>query len=165
MSNRAPVVPAGAPFGATQSYQGMALRIVRVLDPATITDVLATDTWCGVNVVTDEGGFDSNGLWVPSQDQTAAQFTGATATAASDIVTFTAHGLANGTGVVFTGATGMAGVTLNRMYFVVGTTANTFQISLTPGGSVVDITSDGTAVAFYKGGAPLLVRAVKVTAS
>lgn len=72
LSNRAPVVPAGAPYGAMESYQGLALRIVRVLDSDTITDKLATDSWLGAAVVTDEGHYDgdpeSGGRFVPVDD-------------------------------------------------------------------------------------------------
>lgn len=67
MSQRAPVVPAGAPFGATQSYQGFALRVVRVLDSETIEDILATDAWVGSSVVKDYGAV-TNGVFEPDED-------------------------------------------------------------------------------------------------
>lgn len=72
LSNRAPVVPAGAPYGAMETYQGLALRVVRVLDSDTITDKLATDSWLGAAVVTDEGHYDADpatgGRFLPVAD-------------------------------------------------------------------------------------------------
>lgn len=60
LSNRAPQVPAGAPFGQSASSGGFALRVVRVLDSATIEDILAVDSWIGANVVTDFGAMDGD---------------------------------------------------------------------------------------------------------
>lgn len=72
MSERAPQVPAGAPYGASASYQGLAMRVVRVLDPDTIEDILATDAWVGTNVVTDTGSVDANGVFTPAEDPNAS---------------------------------------------------------------------------------------------
>lgn len=68
LSQRAPVVPAGAPYGASSSYGGFAMRVVRVLDPNTIEDILALDTWTGSNFVTDVGVLDGNGVFEPAED-------------------------------------------------------------------------------------------------
>lgn len=69
----------------------------------------------------------------------------ATATASTDVVTFTAHGLANGTQVYFTSiGAGAAGLAVNTRYYVRDTAANTFKVAATSGGAVIDITSDGT---------------------
>ena len=67
LSNRAPMVPAGAPFGSSQAYQGFAMRLVRVLDSATIEDILAMDSWVGLNVVTDVGAMDGD-TFTPAED-------------------------------------------------------------------------------------------------
>ncbi|GBC86994.1 hypothetical protein HRbin12_00994 [bacterium HR12] len=48
---------------------------------------------------------------------------------------------------------------------MIGAATNTFQVSATPGGSAVDITSDITAGQVRRNGTELLVRAVKITAS
>jgi hypothetical protein len=69
MSTRAPVVPAGAPYGASASSEGFSIRVVRVLDSETIEDILATDLWVGTNVVTDNGAI-TNGRFEPSEDPT-----------------------------------------------------------------------------------------------
>jgi hypothetical protein len=67
LSNRAPVVPSGAPFGSSQAYQGYALRLVRVLDSDTIEDILAMDSWVGLNAVTDVGSVDGD-VFTPAED-------------------------------------------------------------------------------------------------
>lgn len=68
LSQRAPVVPSGAPWGASQAEGGFAMRAVQVLDPADIVNILATETWCGTNIVTDHGSFNALGKFVPSED-------------------------------------------------------------------------------------------------
>lgn len=72
LAQRAPVVPAGAPYGATGSYQGNAIRTVRVFDPDAVQDRLVMDAWVGANVVQDTGHFDADpaagGKFVPVTD-------------------------------------------------------------------------------------------------
>jgi N4-gp56 family major capsid protein len=69
LSSRAPVVPSGAPYGASASSGGFAIRVVRVLDSEAIVDILATDSWVGTNVVTDQGTV-TNGIFTPAEDPT-----------------------------------------------------------------------------------------------
>lgn len=65
--------------------------------------------------------------------------------AASDVCTSAAHGLENGTCVtVATTTTLPAGLAAATHYFVIEKTADTFKLSLTPGGAAVDITDAGT---------------------
>lgn len=71
--------------------------------------------------------------------------TGATLTASTDNVGISGHGLSNGDQVVLSAIATAEGVSADRGYFVVESAANTFKLSLTPGGSAVDITVDGTA--------------------
>jgi len=66
-----------------------------------------------------------------------------TVTGATDLVNLTAHGLASGTGIKFIGLTG-SGISDSLNYFVVNPTSNNFQISASPGGTAIDITSDGS---------------------
>lgn len=167
MSNRAPVVPAGAPFGSSQSFGGFAQRIVRVLDSDEIVDILAVDSWVGYNLVKDPGYFDLDGRFVPTDatpgDAKAIQ----TSAAADDIVDCAAHGFTLGDRVVFTSLTGGAGLTTNREYYVIAANlaAGTFQVSTTPGGAAVNFTTDITAGSVRESGTELLVRAVKITGS
>jgi hypothetical protein len=72
MSQRAPVVPNGAPWGATQSFQGMAIRTVQIMDPDTVENRFIADSWVGYNTVLDHGHFDADpalgGKFVPVED-------------------------------------------------------------------------------------------------
>lgn len=68
LNSRAPIVPAGAPWGATQSFAGFAIRTVRVFDPDEVEDRFIADAWIGTNVVTDSGSLDGNGVFTPAED-------------------------------------------------------------------------------------------------
>ena len=63
---------------------------------------------------------------------------------AGDTVTLTAHGYVNGDTVSFSVITTTTGIVINTVYFVVGSTANTFQVSLTSGGAAIALTTNGT---------------------
>lgn len=78
---------------------------------------------------------------------------GATFTAAdTDIITSTAHGLVNGDTIkVISGTTLPAGLSTTVVYYVISSATNTFSVSLTNGGSAVDITDAGTGThTWYK---------------
>ena len=167
LSAAAPVVPAGAPFGASQSFGGFAMRVVRVLDSATIEDILAVDAWVGSSAVTDEGFIGADGRFEPSEQALGSTITLTTSAAADDIIdTTAAHGLVAGDTVTFPTLTGGTGLTAGAKYYVIAANlgAQTFQVSTTPGGSAVNFSADITAGTARKGGAPALVRAVKITA-
>ncbi len=64
----------------------------------------------------------------------------------ADAIQSSAHGLANGDRVMVFNVfaeTLPAGLTEGTIYYVVGATTNTFQVSTTSGGSAVDITGQG----------------------
>jgi hypothetical protein len=69
-----------------------------------------------------------------------------TAVAATDIFTSAAHGFVLGDSVVFSTLTGGAGITPGTVYYVIATNlaANTFSVSATPGGTILDVTTDLT---------------------
>lgn len=72
-SARAPIVPAGAPWGATQSFNGFAIRTVRVFDPDAVEDRFILDAWTGCNTVTDIGHLDPDtGVFEPAEDPSEA---------------------------------------------------------------------------------------------
>ena len=73
-----------------------------------------------------------------------------TATASSDKVASSSHGLVNGDSVVFTALTGGAGLVVGTPYYVVNKGTNDFEVSLTKGGTKVNITSDASAATAYK---------------
>lgn len=79
---------------------------------------------------------------------TFGQDTGATFTAdaPTNVITSNSHGLSNGNRIVVTNSGGglPGGLSVNTIYFIISSTTNTFKVSLTSGGSEVDITSAGT---------------------
>ena len=67
-----------------------------------------------------------------------------TFTDAGDIVTEASHNLSNGSIVRFSGIVNTTGISVNTDYYVVGVTANTFQVSATPNGTPLPLTTNGT---------------------
>jgi hypothetical protein len=68
LSTQAPVVPAGAPAGFTASSDGFAIRLVQILDSATIENIVAADVFAGASAVTDHGELDEDGVFTPAED-------------------------------------------------------------------------------------------------
>lgn len=68
------------------------------------------------------------------------------AVSATDVLTSTAHGYADGmTVALLTSTTAVlpGGVTADTIYYVRDATANTFKLAATPGGVAINLTSDG----------------------
>lgn len=62
----------------------------------------------------------------------------------ANTVTRTLHGLANGTRVKFLTLANTTGIAVETVYYVINTASNTFQLSITSGGSAIDLTgTDG----------------------
>lgn len=78
--------------------------------------------------------------------------TGATATAATDLINKTSHGLVAGDRIYLTALTGGAGLALNTSYYVLasGLTTDNFKVALTAGGSAINITTDATVLSYSK---------------
>jgi hypothetical protein len=68
-----------------------------------------------------------------------------TLTDTNDIVTENNHDLVDGKIISFSAITGTTGITINTPYYVRNSTNNTFQISLTSDGAIIDLVSNGTA--------------------
>lgn len=68
-----------------------------------------------------------------------------TLNASTNTVDRTAHGYTNGMTVTLYSVAGTSAVTSGRPYFVINATANTFQVSLTSGGSAIAFGTNGTA--------------------
>lgn len=78
-----------------------------------------------------------------------------TVTAGSDLVNSTSHGKSAGDIVLFKADVGgvlPAGLSAGIKYYVVNPNANDFQVSLSYGGAVVDITGSGTGTFKYYAG-------------
>ena len=162
---RAPAVPAGMGWGEVRDQEGFALRIVRIMDSATIDDILALDAWLGSTVVADPGYYTAAGQFVPAEGPAEAAVTLASSLATNDIInTATAHGYVAGDRIVFPTLTGGAGLVINREYFVSATSlaATTFRPSATSGGAPIDFTTDITAGTVRRHGTDLLVRSVRI---
>lgn len=71
--------------------------------------------------------------------------TGLTIDSVTDRVTQTAHGYLNNDPVFITNLVGGTGLLNNGIYFIRNVTANDYQLSLTTGGAIVNITANGTA--------------------
>lgn len=83
-----------------------------------------------------------------------------TAVAATDVITCTGHGLAEGDAVAFSSLAGGAGVVANKNYYARDVTGTTFKVAETAGGSAVDITTDltaGTALCQSFGALPIVL--------
>jgi hypothetical protein len=81
-------------------------------------------------------------------------YTGVVTTSATDLFTRNAHGLVNGDTVTLSNISGSTGLATTILYYVITSTANTFQLSLTPGGAVVDITGANGTVTVNAAGPP-----------
>lgn len=160
---RAPVVPDGASWGTTATYNGMSMRILRDYDFLNVRDRILANVFIGSNWITDLGLIDSEGRFTPDPAGAGDTITLATSAASDDIVdTAAAHGFLAGQAVVFPTLTGGLGLTAGTTYYVVSTSlaAQTFRVAATPGGAAINFTSDITAGTVRK--AATMVRAVKL---
>ncbi len=168
LSMKTPPLPVGV-WGQTISRDGFSMRVVRGFDLDTVEHRTIFDAWLGTAAVTDEGYFDSNGVWTPSEGDLGAAVTLANPSAAADDIldTTTAHGFVAGDAVVFPTLTGGTGLTAGQVYYVIAANlaANTFQVSATPGGAAVDFSTNITAGTVRANGSVAMVRAVKIIGS
>jgi len=65
LSSRAPVVPDGASWGASQSAGGFAIRVIKDYDPLNLKDRCIGNSWIGCDVVKDDGDLNDDGQFVP----------------------------------------------------------------------------------------------------
>lgn len=163
LAMRAPFVPDGASWGTTQTYNGLAMRLLRDYDFLNVRDRVLADVFIGSGVVTDLGLIDSEGRFTPDPDGAGDTITLSTSANADDIIdTATVHGFSVGQAVVFPTLTGGSGLTAGTTYYVVSTSlaAQTFRVAATPGGTAINFTGDITAGTVRK--AQAMVRAVKL---
>lgn len=127
-------------------------------------------TTAGKNIMLD--ALRSSGITHVGLLTAQTPLTAVTAVASTDTFTKTSHGLSNGDLVILTALSGGTGLQAGnagnadeqaRVYYVIASATNTFQLALTPGGSAVDFTTDVTAVTVTKlvevsGGSPAYAR-------
>ena len=67
----------------------------------------------------------------------------------ANTVTLNSHGIPNGTLVSFATIVTTTGIVVYTPYYVVNATTNTFQVSLTSGGSAITLTNNGSGTILY----------------
>jgi hypothetical protein len=77
-----------------------------------------------------------------STNRIAKGTTATGASSATDTITLTAHGLADGAKIVFTDTSTATGIVGGRVYYVVSSSTNTFKVATTAGGTALTL---GTA--------------------
>lgn len=124
-----------AASGATQNTDA---KQISGMPDTTAAPVVAIGLWDAVTAGTFLGW-----EWLTTARDTF------TAAAATDAFTAPAHGLANTNRVAFRAAAGgtlPAGIDETTLYYVVGATTDTFQVSTTSGGAAVNLTADGAGI-------------------
>lgn len=170
LSTQAPVVPDGASYGRSQSFQGLALRWLRDYDFRSVQDRSLVDVYAGTNIIAD-GHVDEVQSVTITGDPTGGTFTltysgqttaGIPFNASAAAVQSALVALSNiGTGdVIVTGPT-------DDVYLVTFTNAfqgtNVAQMTASAGG-LTGGTSPGVTVATVTAGTstPSFVRAIKL---
>ena len=90
-------------------------------------------------------GMQVTGVGTPATTAVACTFTDT-----GDLVNETAHGLSDGDEVSFATITTTTGIIINKIYYVVNATADTFQVALTSGGSAIALTNNGSGTLRYR---------------
>lgn len=88
-----------------------------------------------------------------------------TFTDVGDLVTLNSHGLSNGDEVSFSTITSTTGIVINTIYYVVGSTTNTFQVASSVGGSALPLTTNGSGTVKYNSTIVSIVPNTSVTMS
>lgn len=108
-----------------------------------------TTAGSAVATMTSTGHLSVGMNLVTKSTATGLNGTAVTFTDVGDLVTKTAHGIPNGTEVSFSAIVSTTGISIRTIYFVVGATANTFQVALTSGGAAIALTTNGTGTLVY----------------
>lgn len=109
-------------------------------------------------ILGDGTGFQCDGMYWTHCTVAGTDVQAYTATDSGDLITSTNHGLLNGDIVRFQTDNTAGGLTAITTYFVKNKTTHTFQVALTPGGSTVPITSDGSGSFQFNSGNGWLIR-------
>lgn len=93
-----------------------------------------------VNPTTNATARKTRGLLAAiASNRIAKGVTTAGATAATDTITSTGHGLVDGDKIVFTNTSTATGITAGRIYYVDAIDANTFKVSTSSGGAAITL--------------------------
>jgi surface protein len=144
---------------------GQTLTITSNFGASPIVSLSGTTT-AGSNIITMANttgivvGMQVTGSNTPSTAEVACTFTDV-----GDLVTVTAHGLANGTEVAFSSISTTSGIVTNTIYYVINATTDTFQLSDTLGGAARTLTNNGTGWMKYGAVVTAITPNVSVTMS
>jgi hypothetical protein len=141
----------GTPAYARQAVTWAAAASGQKINTGTLTFDLPAGTYGFFGLFNAVSGNTNNYLgYLPFSGNPASAVKGFATVDAADVtantITCSAHGLANTDRVIVYNVfaeTLPAGLTEGTIYFVVGATTDTFQVSLTSGGTAVDITGIG----------------------
>lgn len=166
LATRAPAVPDGASYGASQSFQNMAMRWLRDYDFRNVQDRSLVDCFAGTNIIADgntdevqsvtEGGSGLTSFTLTFSGQTTASIAAAASAGAVQAALEALSNIDPGDVVVTGSASGPYTVTFGGQYD--GT--NVAQMTATPTGGTGTVT-----VATVAGGVAspaAFVRAVKI---
>jgi len=67
--NTSPVVPGGAAWGESRSFDGYAMRVIRDYDADYTEDRVIGSSWLGLGVTLDNGELNDDGQFVPFEDE------------------------------------------------------------------------------------------------
>lgn len=134
------------PVGNEHNWQTMQMlkQIARDVEFSLLLGIFAEPS-------TNATARQTRGLWnaITTNDTVAGTEISTTAAgdASDDIIdtNVDAHGMANGTRMMFTAKTGATGIDLYRTYFITNTLTNSFTVALTAGGATVDLVTNMTA--------------------
>jgi hypothetical protein len=98
--------------------------------------------------MTDTSGL-SSGMQVTGTSTPLTTGRSVTFTDTGDIVSLSNHGLSEGDEVSFSVITTTTGIVINTIYYVKYVDASTFQLSLTPSGAAITLTTNGTGTIKY----------------
>ena len=107
----------------------------------------------------------STGMQVTGTNTSLTTGRPVTFTDVGDLVTLNNHGLSDGDEVSFSVITTTTGIVINTIYFVVGSTTNTFQLASSVGGAALPLTTNGSGTVKYNSTIVSIVPNTSVTMS
>ena len=147
---------------ASQNIEDTAKSLVKVINQYASTNGIYAYYLSGFEdlpgkMLIEERGLGGSSFHLSSNNTTcfnpnlpsAKSFTTGDVNTGTDTITVAAHGYSNGDSVVFaTNGTLPTGLSAETVYYIINAATNTFKVSLTSGGSAVDITTTGSGT-FY----------------
>jgi len=122
-------------------------------------------TWYVGLGVSASGNISGDGFYIPYRQITVLKnptiVGNVTFDATDDLVTLLNHGFTSGEQIEFSTIVSTTGISINTSYYVVNTTADTFQVATSTGGSASPLTTDGYGTLKYITSLPANARALR----